>query len=53
MPLKGLKIFLMQYQTPLKVMNWILGVLIDNYEKIHFPIDLPDPIEAINSEWNN
>lgn len=25
----------------------ILGVLIDNYEKIHFPIDLPDPIEAI------
>lgn len=25
----------------------VLGVLIDNYEKIHFPIDLPDPIEAI------
>src|ERR1700741_4600261 len=25
----------------------ILGVLIDNYEKIHFPIDMPDPIEAI------
>jgi HTH-type transcriptional regulator/antitoxin HigA len=25
----------------------ILGVLMDNYEKIHFPIDLPDPIEAI------
>ncbi len=25
----------------------ILGVLIDNYENIHFPIDLPDPIEAI------
>lgn len=25
----------------------ILGVLIDNYEKTHFPIDLPDPIEAI------
>jgi HTH-type transcriptional regulator/antitoxin HigA len=25
----------------------ILGVLIDNYEKIYFPIDLPDPIEAI------
>jgi HTH-type transcriptional regulator/antitoxin HigA len=25
----------------------ILGVLIDNYEKVYFPIDLPDPIEAI------
>ncbi|EHQ28334.1 helix-turn-helix domain-containing protein [Mucilaginibacter paludis] len=25
----------------------VLGILIDNYEKIHFPIDLPDPIEAI------
>jgi HTH-type transcriptional regulator/antitoxin HigA len=25
----------------------ILSVLIDNYEKIHFPIDMPDPIEAI------
>lgn len=25
----------------------ILGVLIDNYERTHFPIDLPDPIEAI------
>ena|ERR1700761_7297070 len=25
----------------------ILGVLIDNYEKIHTPIDMPDPIEAI------
>jgi HTH-type transcriptional regulator/antitoxin HigA len=25
----------------------ILGILIDNYEKIHFPINLPDPIEAI------
>jgi HTH-type transcriptional regulator/antitoxin HigA len=25
----------------------VLGVLIDNYEKAHFPIDLPDPIEAI------
>jgi HTH-type transcriptional regulator/antitoxin HigA len=25
----------------------VLGVLIDNFEKIHFPIDLPDPIEAI------
>lgn len=25
----------------------ILGVLIDQYENEHFPIDLPDPIEAI------
>lgn len=25
----------------------ILGILIDNYEKAHFPIDKPDPIEAI------
>ena len=25
----------------------ILGVLIDNYEKVHFPIELPDPVEAI------
>ncbi|MBI3234410.1 MAG: transcriptional regulator [Bacteroidetes bacterium] len=25
----------------------ILGVLIDEYEKKHFPIDAPDPIEAI------
>lgn len=25
----------------------VLGVLIDNYERTHFPVDLPDPIEAI------
>jgi HTH-type transcriptional regulator/antitoxin HigA len=25
----------------------LLSLLIDNYEKIHCPIDLPDPIEAI------
>src|SRR3546814_11499662 len=25
----------------------VLGVLIDNYERTHFPIDLPDHIEAI------
>ncbi len=25
----------------------VLGVLIDNYEKMYFPIDMPDPIEAI------
>jgi len=25
----------------------ILGILIDQYEQEHFPLDLPDPIEAI------
>ena len=25
----------------------ILSILIDQYEKDHFPIDLPDPIEAV------
>ena len=25
----------------------VLGVLIDNYERTRFPIDLPDPTEAI------
>ena len=25
----------------------LLSLLIDNYENIHCPIDLPDPIEAI------
>lgn len=25
----------------------LLSLLIDNYENIHFPIDLPDPVEAI------
>jgi HTH-type transcriptional regulator/antitoxin HigA len=25
----------------------ILGILIDKYEEINYPIDLPDPIEAI------
>ncbi len=25
----------------------VLGMLIDLYEKEHFPVDLPDPIEAI------
>ena len=25
----------------------ILSMLIDNYENIHYPIDAPDPIEAI------
>ncbi len=25
----------------------ILGILIEKYEEEHFPIDMPDPIEAI------
>ena len=25
----------------------ILGLLIDTYEKEHFPMELPDPVEAI------
>lgn len=25
----------------------VLGILIDQYENVHFPIGLPDPIEAI------
>lgn len=25
----------------------ILGLLIDDYEKLHYPIEAPDPIEAI------
>ena len=25
----------------------ILGLLVDEYEKMHFPIEAPDPIEAI------
>lgn len=25
----------------------VLGILIDNYEQQHYPIDYPDPIEAI------
>ena len=25
----------------------LLGIIIDAYEKVHYPIDFPDPIEAI------
>jgi HTH-type transcriptional regulator/antitoxin HigA len=25
----------------------VLGLLIEQYEKEHFPIDMPDPVEAI------
>ena len=31
----------------------ILGILIENYEEVKFPIGFPDPIEATNSGWNN
>lgn len=30
----------------------LLSLVIDNYEKEHFPIDLPDPIEAIKYRMN-
>ena len=33
--------------TPEDVELELLSILIDNYEKIHYPIGLPDPIEAI------
>jgi len=42
-----LKISLTLPQIPWGDELEILGVLIDNYEKVYFPIDLPDPIEAI------
>ena len=25
----------------------VLSILVEHYEKVHFPIDLPDPVEAI------
>lgn len=40
-------IFDAQYDTPEGDELEILGILIDQYENEHFPIDLPDPIEAI------
>ena len=30
----------------------ILGILLEEYENKHFPIELPDPIEAICNECN-
>ena len=30
----------------------ILSILIDKYENEHFPIEMPNPIEVIKSEWN-
>lgn len=31
----------------------VLATLIDAYEAEHYPMDPPDPIEAINSGWNS
>lgn len=41
------KIFDAEVGTPEGDELELLSLLIDNYEKIHYPIDLPDPIEAI------
>lgn len=44
---KGLKYFLMQKRFCKGDELEILGVLINPYKNEYFPIDLPDPIEAI------
>lgn len=31
----------------------VLATLVEAYEQKHFPIDAPDPIEAISSGWSN
>jgi HTH-type transcriptional regulator/antitoxin HigA len=31
----------------------ILSLLIENFENEQYPIDSPDPIEAIKYEWKN
>lgn len=41
------EIFDAQMNTPEGDEPEVLGVLIDMYEHEHFPIDVPDPIEAI------
>jgi HTH-type transcriptional regulator / antitoxin HigA len=41
------KIFDAKPDTPEGNELEILGILIDKYELTHFPIDFPDPIEAI------
>ena len=30
----------------------VLLTLVEAYETKHYPIDLPDPVEAIDSAWN-
>jgi HTH-type transcriptional regulator/antitoxin HigA len=41
------KVFDAKRGTPLGEELEILALLIDQYEKEHFPIDAPDPIEAV------
>lgn len=41
------KIFDAKIGTPESDEADVLGLLIDEYEKKHYPIDAPDPIEAI------
>jgi len=41
------KVFDAKIGTPESDEADILGLLIDEYEKKHYPIDAPDPIEAI------
>jgi HTH-type transcriptional regulator/antitoxin HigA len=31
----------------------ILVALVEAYEKKHYPLDLPDPVETIKFEWSN
>ena len=40
-------IFDSKKETPEGDESEILTILIENYEETHYPIDLPDPIEAI------
>ncbi|WP_460687582.1 helix-turn-helix domain-containing protein [Niabella aquatica] len=46
-PWNGLRRYLMQKREQKKEMLETLGILIEKYEEEHFPIDMPDPIEAI------
>lgn len=41
------KLFDAKKNTPAGDELEILSLLVDNYEKVHFPIEYPDPIEAI------
>jgi HTH-type transcriptional regulator/antitoxin HigA len=40
-------VFDAQKDTPQGDELEVLGILIDQYEQEHFPVDLPDPVEAI------
>jgi len=31
----------------------VLATVIDTWEAVHYPMDPSDPVEAINSAWNN